>query len=179
MLLGEIDRLPASDQRLFRQRIGSLEFEIYRAAFPLSWVPLRVQSRLTTTLDQVVGPERAVATWQQIFARTTQQPMLKGLIEMVSKYAELGPSKLCRQSPRLYGYITRGCGELSWEPTHGDRGGRIDMFGLPERGHAFWAWTRGLQGCVLGAISSVGTTASATIEDADEQRGCAAIEVKW
>lgn len=175
-----VSDLPSAlrDEVVARTRSGVLDRA--RESFGLAWFPMDDHMHVCGVVDEVIGTAEFRELFRRTFAAAMETAMLRGIFGMIRRVADDPGATLLRNAPRIYGYVTRGVGELVAN-VEGRGNGTIELRGWPSAQWDYELWLTGTWACIEGALIGVGLGASVdvTVELRDARRGFGIYRVRW
>ncbi len=176
-LLASVRRLPQSERASILEATGSGVADI-DGAIALSWLPMTLHMKLSDALRDVVGAERNQRIWRSTMDASYERPLLRGFVTAAVDLFGATPLALFRQAKRIYGQLTRGLGDLTFEPS-AVGSGMVQLRAFPAKEFRFVCYIEGLAGCLESTIAIARAVGEVTVVDVDESRGDVSYRVKW
>jgi hypothetical protein len=178
-LLHATARLAPEERRAVFARIGEEAVAQIESSIGLAWLPMALHMDLSDAVRAAVGPRRNVDVWRETMLATWSRPLLRGFVETVTKVFGLGPGGIVRQAPRIYGHLTKGCGEISFEAAAGGDGARVVLTGFPADRFDFDCYVEGTQGCIESTFPLTRTRGEVSVVSKTPERGEVHYELRW
>ena len=145
---------------------GRVDLSTLETGFDLGWQELALHNAATTIVSETLGESELLALWRTTFARSMEQRFLAAFVELLAPLAGRSLKPIARRAPRVYDYLARACGRMSWEEL--DDGGILHLSGFPE-GYTFRPWLMCNLGSLQAAARSLGGDYDLVeLRDADE-----------
>lgn len=145
---------------------GQVDLSALKVGFDLGWQELAVHNATTTIVSETLGEPALLELWRETFSRSMEQRFLAAFVDLLSPLAGGSLVPIARRAPRVYEYLARDCGTMSWEELSG--GGRLRLTDFPT-GYTFRPWLM----CNLGSLQAAawalgGRHQSVELQDVDE-----------
>ena len=179
-LLDLLTRLEPDERAKVDANVDPEVLERVRRAFGVSWTPMAEHMHFCDELYAVVGVERFVELFRETFIRSMQSPLMAGFFGMIRRISRNSIDMTLRNSPRIYGFITRDVGELMYVP-HGPRSASLEMHDWPAEEFGFECWLHGTLGSIKGVMQLMAPDdqVEVTIGRTDPAKGFGDYRVEW
>ena len=154
---------------------GRVDLSALKAGFDLGWQELSLHNTTTTIVSETLGEPALLELWRATFSRSMEQRFLAAFVDLLSPLADGSLVPIARRAPRVYEYLARACGSMSWEDL--SDGGTLRLTDFPE-GYTFRPWLM----CNLGSLQAAsralgGRHESVELQEVDERARSASFRV--
>gem|GEM_PF-2520565 len=130
---------------------GRVDLSVIETGFELGWQDLSLHNTMTTIVSETLGESALLELWRTTFARSMEQRFLSAFIELLAPLAGGSLVPIARRAPRVYEYLARSCGQMTWNDL--PDGGVLHLARFPE-GYSFRPWLM----CNLGSLQAAART---------------------
>ncbi len=177
-LVATVKRLDAPEVEAIFARATGPALEAIAHTLPLGWVSLEHHMKLSGAIRDELGSARNIELWKHAMTHSFERPFLRGFVSMTTSLLGVRPPSLLRRGGSIYAHVTRGAGDIRWEP-HGETEGEALLTGFPADRFDFACYLEGLAGCIDATLAICNTHGSVKVVDRDDTRGDVRYRVAW
>ncbi len=141
---------------------GRVDLSEIESGFDLGWQELVLHNGLTTVVSETLGEQALLELWRATFARSMEQRFLASFVDLLSPLTGGSVVSIARRAPRVYEYLARACGSMSWDEL--SEGGTLRLTDFPQ-GYTFRPWLM----CNLGSLQAAAQALGGRYEDVELQ----------